>query len=840
MEMQENDEAARVSPETYDAASIKVLEGLDAVRKRPGMYIGDTDDGSGLHHMAQEIIDNSVDEGLAGHCDRIDVRINADGSVTVADNGRGIPVDMHAKGVPAIVVILTSLHSGGKFDQNSYKVSGGLHGVGAAVVNALSARMTVTVYRDSKEYFIGFEHGVVTEPLRVVAEGKRRTGTVVTFWPSRETFAKTDFDAERIASRIQQMAFLNSSLTFTFQDKRERGSEPVEFHYEGGLSAMVRHSDRAKASVIENPIVARGEKSVEIKKRVERKAADGSNEEVEIVDRVASIVVDAAFWWNDGYSDGQISCFTNNIPQRDGGTHLTGFKTALTSCVKAYAEANLPAKEKAALDGKLDPKDILEGFTAVLSVKVPDPKFSSQTKDRLTSAEVQTVVAQVIGEKFRTWLDETPKEGKKIIAKVAEAAAARVSAAKARDMTRRKGVMDSISFLPGKLSDCSERDASKTELFIVEGDSAGGSAKQGRDRFIQAILPLRGKVLNVERKRQHQVLENKMLGTVLQALGTGVGEGFDIGKLRYHKILIMTDADVDGSHIRTLLITFFYRTVPQIIEQGHLYIAQPPLFGIERKNKKEYLLDQPALDHRLLTMSCDGATLEAPDGTVVAGDELMAMALEANSFGSIIESVNEDIGLIQLTECLAATGAWSPLVYDDPESMVQAAEYVASCMPTRMPDTRWSGTASPEGMVFDWSVKGVRRTVRVPRAVSDLPTVGTLLRHLPNFEVFYSEGSKLVTGGKETLVRSPGALYEALKARGSEGLKIQRYKGLGEMNPDQLWETTLDPARRHILRVRIEDAIVAEELTSILMGDAVEPRKDFITAHAHQVVDLDI
>jgi DNA gyrase subunit B len=824
----------------YGADNIKVLKGLEAVVKRPGMYIGDTDDGTGLHHMIYEVLDNAIDEALAGHCDRIDVVLNRNGSATVRDNGRGIPVDMHqGEGRPAIEVIFTELHAGGKFDQNSYKVSGGLHGVGVTVVNALSTRLEARVWRDGKEHFIAFEHGALVEPLKVVGESGRRTGSEVTFSPSPRTFASVVFDASRVESRLRELAFLNSGVRIVFQDKREDGSEPVEMHYEGGIAAYVRHLDRAKEPVQSKPVVAKGERTVEIK----RKSTDENGAEIDVVDREATIGVDIAMEWHTGYGEASLYCFTNNIPQRDGGTHLTGFKAALTSAIKTYAEANLPAKNKIALDGR----DILEGMTAVISVKVPDPKFSSQTKDKLVSSEVQSVVQSVLTDTLKTWLDENPSEAKKIVVKIADAAAVRVAAQKAREGARRKGVLE-VTSLPGKLADCQERDPAKSELFIVEGDSAGGSAKQGRKREFQAILPLRGKILNVERARFDKILESAMIGTLISAVGTGIGDEFNANKCRYHKIVIMTDADVDGSHIRTLLLTFFFRRMRELIERGYVYIAQPPLYSAVKKGRKtmEYLLDEAALDRYIIGQAVDGARLVTPYGAVIEGDELAKATIEAGAIDRLVQSSDMEIGLPALTACLAVMGAWHPAIFESVDELTAAAGYVCTMMPSRMPGTRWVGTADENGLHFTWTKKGVTNTVDVPPSIVNNPSVATLIDYIEKLQALYfdfdnpANGSTLSVGGREQVIRSPGDLYEALRGRVGEAYEVKRYKGLGEMNPEELWETTLDPDKRSCLQVTIEDAAAADELMSVLMGDAVEPRKEFIVSNALKVANLDV
>lgn len=818
--MSDTQQAEPISTSGYGADDISVLHGLDAVRKRPGMYIGDTDDGSGLHHMIYEIVDNSIDEALAGHADKVEVALNGDGSVTVADNGRGIPVGINKKeGKSAVEIVFMELHGGGKFEGNNYKVSGGLHGVGASVVNALSDFLHCTVFREGKEHHIAFENGNIVEPLRVVAEGKRRTGTIVTFKPSPKTFSRTEFDADRVESRLRQLAFLNSGVRIIFHDKRTRGIEPVDFFYEGGIAEMVKHLDRNRDTIQSRPIVAVGSRDFE---------RDGS---------VMEIGVDVALQWTTSYNENLLA-FTNNIPQKDGGTHLSGFKTALTRVMKAYAEANLTDRQK---KSGVDGKDFLEGLTAVISVKVPDPKFSSQTKDKLVSSEVDPVVASVVSDTLKTWVDENPSEAKKIITKAAEAASAREAARKAREATRKKAGIEATS-LPGKLADCQTKDPAKSELFIVEGDSAGGSAKQARKRETQAILPLRGKVLNVERAKLIDILKNDQLGTLLTAIGLPAGE-YDESKLRYHKIVIMTDADVDGAHIRTLLITFFYRRLPQVIENGYLYIAQPPLFAVKKgQNDKKpvYLLDQPALDRHLLNGGCENSVLTTSGGQTVSGEDLVKMTMEARQFDAYIRDVDNEIGMLPLTEAFAVTGAWHPDVFEDKGNAQAAVDFICELMPFRVPGTRWSGTVTDEGFSFEWVRKGVKNTVNVPATLCDNPVVNLLLRHLDTFEDIYAGGDAILDmDGTVSAVTSPGELYRAIRVRGEKGLAVSRYKGLGEMNPDQLWETTLDPERRTMLLVNIEDAMEADELISILMGEAVEPRRDFIVRNAANVEDID-
>jgi DNA gyrase subunit B len=814
---------------TYDGSNIKLLKGLEAVRKRPGMYIGDTDDGSGLHHMIWEIVDNGFDEAQAGHADEIRVTLNADGSVTVADNGRGIPCDMNVEeGRPAVELVFTELHAGGKFDQNAYKTSGGLHGVGASVVNALSTWLRCSVFRDGKEYRISFLDGVLDEPLCVEGDAPGRVGTVVTFLPSPQTFTSIEFSAEKVESRLRQLAFLNSGTRVIFTDARTGVAKVEEFHFRGGIAEFVRYLDRSKKPVQDTPIVARGE----------REARRG--------EVVLGIAVDVAFEWNEGITE-QLLSFTNNIQQRDGGEHVAGFRTALTSCLKPYAEANLAAKKKI----ELEADDLKEGLTAIVSVKMPDPKFSSQTKDKLISSEVRGVVQSVVGDTLRAWLDENPAKAKLIIEKAADAANAREAARIARDRTRRKNVLE-ISSLPGKLADCSERDPSKCELFIVEGDSAGGSAKQGRFREFQAILPLRGKVLNVERAREAEVVGNDQIGTLITALGTGFGSGtpdkggFDLTKLRYHKIIIMTDADVDGAHIRTLLITFFERKMPELVAGGHLYIAQPPLFRVSRGKDERYLVDQDALDSHLLELGIDGSRLVLQDGREIAGDELLGMARSARKAASLITLADGEIGCEPLTRALAVTGAWHPAAFED-GNREATIEYLSAIMPARMPEpgTRWAGEPTDEGIRMSWTRRGVTTKVSVPARVADNPMVAALLERQKEFEEAYMEWepgavpARFVSAGDEKAVLSPNDLHEAIVNRGKKGIQIQRYKGLGEMNPEQLKRTTLDPAYRSILQVKPDDSVTTDEILSVLMGEQVVPRKAFITAHARNA-NLDI
>ncbi len=796
----------------YGADSIKVLKGLDAVRKRPGMYIGDTDDGSGLHHMVYEVVDNAIDEALAGYCDGVDVTLNADGSVSVRDNGRGIPVSIHKEeGVSAAEVIMTQLHAGGKFDQNSYKVSGGLHGVGVSVVNALSTILDLRIWREGKEWTMRFRHGVAEAPLKSVSEvPKDKTGTEVTFTPSPETFTMTEFNFATLEHRLRELAFLNSGVRLTLTDNRKKETKTVEFKYDGGLIAFVKFLGRSKNALHTDSIYARGEH-------------DG-------------ITVEAALEWTDAYHEDTL-CFTNNIPQRDGGTHLAGFRAALTRTINNYAESSgLLKKEKVDLTGE----DMREGLNCILSVKVPDPKFSSQTKDKLVSSEVRPVVETILSEKLSTWFEENPSEAKKIVGKVVEAAAAREAARKARDLTRRKGLLD-ISSLPGKLADCSEKDPALCEIFIVEGDSAGGSAKQARHRANQAILPLRGKILNVERARFDRMLNSAEIGTLITALGTGIGrEEFDPGKLRYHKIIIMTDADVDGSHIRTLLLTFFYRQMAEIIRRGHLYIAQPPLYKVKRgKSSEQYIKNDAMLEDYLIDGAVEDLRFRLSSGEVTTGKDLQRIMHIARSVKQSIEPIIDRLGHQNVVEQAAAANAFAP------ENRTQAA---ADAIAKRLDaisatyEKGWKGELLESGsFVLSRTVRGVETRIELGREHLDGHDGQRLAKlHEVFSEFFPGPGSLLAPDGKETMVTGPYDLYKKVIETAKKGLTIQRYKGLGEMNPEQLWETTLDPETRSLLQVKIEMEDRASEIFSTLMGDIVEPRRDFIQEHALEVANLDV
>ncbi len=812
----QDNQASTNGAQDYGAESIKVLKGLEAVRKRPGMYIGDTDDGSGLHHMVYEVVDNAIDEALAGHCDRIEVVLNPDGSVTVRDNGRGIPVDIHpTEGVSAAEVIMTQLHAGGKFDSNSYKVSGGLHGVGVSVVNALSEWLRLRIWRDGKEHFMEFRLGEPVKPLEVVGEAGEKTGTEITFLPSAEIFSSTEFDFHTLEHRLRELAFLNSGVYIVLRD--DRGAEPkqVEMRYDGGLIEFVKHLDKARQPLIEAPIYITGEK-------------DG-------------IVVECALWWNDSYHE-HVLCFTNNIPQRDGGTHLAGFRAALTRVVNGYAQSSgLLKKEKVSLSGE----DSREGLTAVLSVKVPDPKFSSQTKDKLVSSEVRPVVESLVGEKLAQWFEEHPNEAKAIVSKVVEAAVAREAARKARELTRRKSALD-VASLPGKLADCQERDASKAELFIVEGDSAGGSAKQARNRQNQAVLPLRGKILNVERARFDKMLSSNEIGTLITALGTGIGrEEFDIDKLRYHKIIIMTDADVDGAHIRTLLLTFFYRQMPQIIERGYLYIAQPPLYKVMRGKTEMYLKDDEALENFLIEAGTEEAALVLANGEVRAGADLRAVVDEARTVKQLIEAMPGRYPRAVLEQA-AIAGLFGTEALGDAASLGELAQALARRLDAVSEEYErgWQAevrTTDGTAAVAVWrEVRGVREEHVLDAHLLGSLQARQLARHGDFLREVFGKPAVLKRGGEEIAITSPLQLLEEIFAHGRKGLSIQRYKGLGEMNPEQLWETTLDPNARSLLRVKISELDEADTLFSQLMGDVVEHRRDFIRENALNVANLDV
>jgi DNA gyrase subunit B len=808
---------AKAAIESYGADSIKVLRGLDAVRKRPGMYIGDTDDGSGLHHMIYEVVDNAIDEALAGHAKLVTVTLNADGSCTVTDDGRGIPTGIHdEEGVSAAEVIMTQLHAGGKFDQNSYKVSGGLHGVGVSVVNALSTRLVLRVWRDGLEHLIEFAGGDAVAPLKVVGpapidDGNTKRGTEVTFTPSPETFTMVEFDYATIEHRLRELAFLNSGVRVILSDLRHAEPKREELFYEGGLEAFVRYLDRAKTALIDKPILIKGER-------------DG-------------IGVEVALWWNDSYHENVLP-FTNNIPQRDGGTHLIGLRSGLTRQLVGYAESSgLLKKEKVDLTGE----DTREGLTCVLSIKCPDPKFSSQTKDKLVSSEVRPVVEGLVNELLSQWFEEHPQDARIVVGKVIEAAQAREAARKARELTRRKGALD-IASLPGKLADCQERDPAKSEIFIVEGDSAGGTAKQGRNREFQAVLPLRGKILNVERARFDKMLSSEQIGTLITALGAGIGrDDFNIEKLRYHKIIIMTDADVDGSHIRTLLLTFFFRQMRAIIEAGHLFIAQPPLFKVKRGQSEQYLKDERGLEDYLVEAGLDGATLTLATGEARAGADLRALVEEARALRRQLDGLHSRYNRA-LVEQAALAGALRPLSgADDPEGEARV-ELLAARMNGIAEETErgWSARLDANGYVLTREVRGVRQAAALDAGLLASADARRLGEHARPLSEAFAEPATFARRGDTTIISGPSELLEAINAAGRKGVAFQRYKGLGEMNKDQLWETTLDREARTLLQVKIREVDEADDIFVKLMGDIVEPRREFIQENALSVANLDV
>jgi DNA gyrase subunit B len=795
----------------YGADSIKVLKGLDAVRKRPGMYIGDTDDGSGLHHMVYEVVDNAIDEALAGHADLVQVILNADGSVTVTDNGRGIPTDIHAEeGVSAAEVIMTQLHAGGKFDQNSYKVSGGLHGVGVSVVNALSDWLELKIYRDGNQHQMRFERGDTVKSLEVTGTAPIRTtgdkagqplsGTEVTFFPSITTFSHIDFDFKTLEHRLRELAVLNSGVVIRLADMRHAEPIDVTLHYEGGVEAFVRHLDKSKQPLLKDVIVIRGKKE--------------------------GIELDLALWWNDSYHETML-CFTNNIPQRDGGTHLSAFRASLTRVMGGYIESSgLAKKEKVAPTGE----DAREGLTCVLSVKVPDPKFSSQTKDKLVSSEVRPAVEALCSEGLSTWFEEHPVEAKMIVAKIIEAASAREAARKARDLTRRKSALE-ISSLPGKLADCQERDPAKSELFIVEGDSAGGSAKQARNRENQAVLPLRGKILNVERARFDRMLSSDLIGTLILALGTGIGrDDFNADKLRYHKIILMADADVDGAHIRTLLLTFFYRQMPELIERGHVYIAQPPLYKVSKGKQHRYVKDQAEMDAYLIEEGSAEAALELASGEVRAGRDLQELVREAKGFKALVDRLATRAPAFAIEQG-ALAGLFSENAGELADRAARAAERLN--LYAEEGDGPWSGElAAQGGVAFNRVRRAVSETIVLDEVLGRSLDARRLAERAAAFDGLFSAPAVYRRKDKTTTIRGPLDLLAAVLDAGKKGIAIQRYKGLGEMNPEQLWETTLDANARTLLQVKVEHGDDADDLFAKLMGDVVEPRREFIQDNA--------
>ena len=793
-------------------SSIKVLKGLEAVRKRPGMYIGDTDDGTGLHHMVYEVVDNAIDEALAGHCDIVEVKLNKDGSVTVTDNGRGIPVDIHAEeGVSAAEVIMTQLHAGGKFDNNSYKVSGGLHGVGVSVVNALSEWLQLTIFRNDKKHQIGFKMGDADGPLEILGEADGQSGTHVTFMPSREIFAHINFEFSTLEHRLRELAFLNSGVRIRLTDERPAENLVSEFYFDGGLTAFVDYLNRSRTALHE--IIT----------------ADSSRDD---------ITVELALAWTDSFHENTL-CFTNNIPQRDGGAHLAGFRGAMTRVVNSYAqESGIAKREKVQLTGE----DAREGLTAIVSVKVPDPKFSSQTKDKLVSSEVRPVVENAVADCLNQWFEEHPSEAKRIVSKAYEAAAAREAARKARDLTRRKGVMD-VASLPGKLADCQERDPAKSEVFLVEGDSAGGSAKQGRDRANQAILPLRGKILNVERARLDKMLSSAEIGTLITAIGAGIGNHeMDVEKIRYHKVIIMTDADVDGSHIRTLLLTFFFRHMRPLIEKGYLYIAQPPLFRAKRGQSEVYLKDQRELDGYLVDAGLKDAVLTIADGQQLAGPDLAEVTGQSVTASRMIEAVGRQVGNRDVVEQAAIAGLLNMAVLNNAE----AADYLAKRLEAiaTVLEKGWQAsiedTAHGQAIVVQRRLRGITERHVIDQRIVSLAEAQHLDTMAAHLQLHYGKPAQFRFGAQSIEINGPTALAQTVFQTGRKGAQISRYKGLGEMNPSQLWETTLDPDQRILLQVTIDQEDDADNAFSTLMGEAVEERRNFIQENALRVANLDV
>ena len=806
------DDKIQPDDEDYGADSIKVLRGLDAVRKRPGMYIGDTDDGSGLHHMVYEVVDNAIDEALAGYCDIVNVKLNANGSVTVTDNGRGIPVDIHAEeGVSAAEVIMTQLHAGGKFDNNSYKVSGGLHGVGVSVVNALSEWLELVIFRNDKQHQITFRMGEADGPLEIVGDAGDESGTHLTFLPSTEIFAHINFDFTTLEHRLRELAFLNSGVRIRLSDERTPDGTISEFHFDGGLSAFVDYLNRSR-NAIHPTITAESQRD--------------------------DITVELALAWTDSFHENTL-CFTNNIPQRDGGAHLAGFRGAMTRVVNNYAQqSGIAKKEKVQLTGE----DSREGLTAIVSVKVPDPKFSSQTKDKLVSSEVRPVVETAVADCLAQWFEEHPADAKRIVSKAYEAAAAREAARKARDLTRRKGVMD-IASLPGKLADCQERDPSKSEVFLVEGDSAGGSAKQGRDRANQAILPLRGKILNVERARLDKMLSSAEIGTLITAIGAGVGNAeMDVEKIRYHKVIIMTDADVDGSHIRTLLLTFFFRHMRPLIEKGYLYIAQPPLFRAKRGQSEVYLKDQQELDMYLMEAGLKDAVLTTADASQMAGADLADVANLAVATSRLIETVSRKLGNRDVVEQAAIAGLLNLTTLESTE----AAEYLAKRLEAKADvlEKGWSGcveqTDDGPALVVQRRLRGITERYVINRRVASIGEARRLDEAAGHLQTIYGKPAELRLASQTVMISGPTELSQLIFQTGRKGAQISRYKGLGEMNPSQLWETTLDPEQRILLQVNIDQEDDADNAFSTLMGEAVEERRNFIQENALRVANLDV
>ncbi len=798
----------------YGAESIKVLKGLEAVRKRPGMYIGDTDDGSGLHHMIFEVVDNSIDEALAGHCDQIAITLNSDGSVTVEDNGRGIPTEIHPEEkISAAEVIMTQLHAGGKFDQDSYKVSGGLHGVGVSVVNALSSKLHLNIYRDQKEHFIEFNNGEALNPLSITNKNIKKNGTKLTFYPDKNIFSDTEFDSKILKQRFREMAFLNSKITIIFYDSRNADKKESKFHYEGGIGEFVKYLDKSKKSLIEKPISIEGYKN--------------------------NIEFSCSLWWNDSYYE-QILTFTNNIRQKDGGTHLSGFRAALTRVVNNYLDGSKVSK-KQSISPNSD--DIREGLTSVLSVKVKDPKFSSQTKDKLVSSEVRPVVESLVNEKLSDWFERHPNIAKEIFLKIQKAAEAREAARKARELTRRKSALE-ITNLPGKLADCQEKDPSLSEIFIVEGDSAGGSAKQGRDRKFQAILPLRGKILNTWKSRTDKILGSQEIGTLITALGTGIGSNeFNSDKLRYHKVIIMTDADVDGSHIRTLLLTFFFKEMRGLIENGNLYIARPPLFKIKRGKEELYISDEENLQKSLIKYGVEDAIFKTALGNQLKEEELLNTL---NKITEVIEIYNKvpDRYDKKVLEQIAISGCLDVNKFlGSKEKTKDAINYISKRINISRPDydRGWKGEYSnDEGFAFRRELRGLEDSIFIDNNLLESQLIKNLNTNYSELFQMFEMPSELILKNETLKVYSPSQLFNTIQNLGKKGLSMQRYKGLGEMNPDQLWETTLDPKNRSLIQVKIDDEESTKGVFEDLMGENVLPRKEFIENRADKVVNLDI
>ena len=801
----------------YGADSIKVLKGLDAVRKRPGMYIGDTDDGSGLHHMVFEVVDNSIDEALAGHCDTISISLNADGSVSVEDNGRGIPTDMHEEeGISAAEVIMTQLHAGGKFDQDSYKVSGGLHGVGVSVVNALSNKLELNIFRNGKEYKIDFKNGDAVDPLKEVGDIKDKNGTKITFTPDNNIFTKTDFDAKVLGQRFREMAFLNPNVSLIFYDLREADKKETKYHYEGGITEFVKFLDKSKKPIFDDPINVTGTKN--------------------------NIEVDCSLWWNDSYYE-QVMPFTNNIRQKDGGTHLSGFRGALTRVINTYYENNLANKKNQI---SFNGDDIREGLTCVLSVKVQDPKFSSQTKDKLVSSEVRPVVEGLINDKLTSWFEENPAVAKTVVQKIQKAAEAREAARKARELTRRKTALE-ITNLPGKLADCQEKDPKLSEIFIVEGDSAGGSAKQGRNRKNQAILPLRGKILNTWKSRQDKILSSTEIGTLITALGAGIGnQEFNVEKLRYHKVVIMTDADVDGSHIRTLLLTFFFKEMPELIRQGYLYIARPPLYKITKNKEEHYIMDDDELFEALIEYGIKDYSFESFDKKIYDSKKLHSLLLKIKEIQNLLSKLPDRYDSKTIEQIAIAQGLDlnQKSFQDDPKNAQKAAEYIATSLDSISEEYErgWSGSFDVDaGYKFTRKVRGVTEERNIDLNLLQSQIIETLVKdYKETFRIFEDSGKLYRDSSEPIKINSPSEILDKIVEVGKKGLTMQRYKGLGEMNPDQLWSTTLDPDKRLLMQVTIDDEEITKGWFEDLMGENVAPRREFIESRATNVNNLDI